>query len=424
MGGVMRAMRAMKGSRVVLMGASVLGLMLMPLFASLGAEPKILKLGCTVPLKSKEGIQIKKWLELLAERQNRAGGLVVKGDRYNFQTIVYDDDYSADTGRACAERLIYQDKVKHIICQWGSAPIVATLAIAEPNKVLMICDGMTEKTMEPQFHYVYRAPSLFWNNGGQVYYVEYLKKLGLPATAVVINPDDVTGRGAAEKAVLMYKNLGVKVLDNLFYKRDTTDYTPFATKIKSLNPGYVDTGSTNAGAPTLLIAKALYDVGYRGGKIFNNVAETWREVVEKFGPEMIEGSLGLFKDPRQYRKEKWVLELCDAYEKKYGLWETDAVNWITGWFSLMAAIKKADSVEVEDLVKALNGLEFDALDARRRFVARPDKNNPRTCDAVPEYATGVVKDGKFQLLKMLSIEENYSMSIRAFGLEAVYKLPK
>lgn len=402
-----------------------LALFLLSAVATVGAEPeRTLKVGGTVPMKTKEGIQIKKWLELLAERQNRAGGLVVKGERYNVQMVVYDDEYSADAGRACAERLIYQDKVKHIVCQWGSAPIVATLAIAEPNKVLMICDGMTEKTMEPQFHYVYRAPSLFWNSGGQAYYVDHFKKLGLPMAVVTINPDDVTGRGGAEKAALMYKNLGVKVLDNLFYKRDTTDYTPFATKIKSLNPGYVDTGTTNAGAPTLLIAKALHDVGYRGGKIFNNMAETWREIVEKFGPEMIEGSVGLFKDPRQYRKEKWSLELCDAYEKKYGLWETDAVNWITGWFSLMAAIKKADSVEVEDLVKALNGLEFDALDARRRFVARPDKNNTRMCDAVPEYMTGIVKDGKFQLLRALSIEENYSMTIKAFGLETVYKLPK
>jgi len=33
---------------------------------------------------------------------------------------------------------------------------------------------------------------------------------------------------------------------------------------------------------------------------------------------------------RRHRKEKWVFELCGACEKKYGLWETDAVNWIAG----------------------------------------------------------------------------------------------
>jgi ABC-type branched-subunit amino acid transport system substrate-binding protein len=396
-----------------------------PVLAGFAAEPaKVLKLGATVPMKSNEGIQIKKWLELLAERTNNVGGLVVKGQRYNVQMMIYDDDYSADTGRACAERLIYQDKVKHIICQWGSAPIVATLGIAEPNKVLQICNGMTEKTMEPQFHYVYRAPSMFWIFGQNVYWVEHFKKIGLPMTTVIICPDDVTGRGNAEKLLAFYKTIGVKVLDTLFYKRDTTDYTPFATKIKSYNPGFVDTGPTNAGAPTLLIAKGLYEVGYKGGKIFNNMADTWKDIFEKVGPEAVEGSVGGFKDPRQYRKEKWALELCDAYEKKYGVWETDACNWIAGWFVFMGVVKKADSLEVEDLVKAMNGIEVDCLDAKRRFVMRPDMKNPRTCDSVVEQFPGIVENGKYQIMKYMSPDENYRLTIRALGLESAYGLKK
>jgi branched-chain amino acid transport system substrate-binding protein len=295
----------------------VLGLIVAPFFSSLAGEaPKTLKIGSTVALKTKEGIQIKKWLELLSERLNNAGGLAVKGQRYNVQMVVYDDDYSVDGGRAAAERLIYQDKVKHIIAQFPSPPIVGTLAVAEPNKVLQIGDGMTEKTMEPQYHYYYRAPSMFFISGNWVHWIEQFKKMGLPMTVVMLNPDDVTGRGQAEKNLVIFKNLGVKVLDNLFYKRDTTDYTPFATKIKSLNPGFVDTGTTIAGAPTLLIAKALWEVGYKGGKAFNNMQETWKDIIDKVGADAIEGAVGGFKDPRQYRKEKWVLDLCDAYEKK------------------------------------------------------------------------------------------------------------
>jgi hypothetical protein len=52
-------------------------------------------------------------------------------------------------GTGCGERLIYQDKVKHIICQFNSPPIIGVLGVAEPNKVLQICNGMTERTMEP-----------------------------------------------------------------------------------------------------------------------------------------------------------------------------------------------------------------------------------------------------------------------------------
>ena len=172
----------------------------------------------------------------------------------------------------------------------------------------------------------------------------------------------------------------------------------------------------------MLIAKALYDVGYKGGLLFNNIAETWKEIIDKVGPEAIEGAVCGFKDPRQYRTEKWVLELCDAYEKKYGVWETDAVNWISGWFAFMTAVKKANSLDVDDLAKALDGLEVECLDCRRRFVARPDKKNPRTCDSVPQQMPGAVKNGKFQLMKIMSIDENYEKTIKAFGLQEVYKL--
>lgn len=383
-------------------------------------DTKILKIGNTVPMKTKEGIQIKKWLELLSERVNNSGGLKVKGETYKIEIISYDDEYSPDTGRAAAERLIYNDKVKHIICQWGSAPIVATLGVAEQNKVLQIGNGMTEKTMDPKYHYYYRTPSLFFFKGAHSTFLKEFKERGLPMTVVQINPDDITGRGSSKQYSVLYKNLGVKVLDSLFYKRGTTDYIPFATKIKSLNPGFVDTGTTPAGGPTINLAKALYDVGYKGGRIFLNMSGSWRDIVKKFGPEVIEGTVGIFKDPRDYQTEQWILETCDAYEKKYGVWESDSVNWISGWFALMTAIKKADSLDVDDLTKAMDGMEFDAIYYKARFVARPDKKNSRTCDSAGQVFPGMMENGKFTIMKTVSPDENYKASIRAFGLQEAY----
>ncbi|MBW1799761.1 MAG: ABC transporter substrate-binding protein [Deltaproteobacteria bacterium] len=412
----------MKKLQIVMAMVLGLGLVMLPVINGNALAVKTLKLGNTVPMKTKEGIQIKKWLELLAERVNKAGGLEVKGEKYNIQIISYDDEYSADTGRAAAERLIYKDKVKHIICQWGSAPIVATLQIAEKNKVLQIGNGMTEKTMEPKWHYYFRSPSLFWISGQQVEYLNQFKKRGLPMTVVMINPDDRTGRGATKKNTRFFKQMGVKILDTLFWKRGTSDYTPFATKIKSKNPGFVDTGTTPSGAPTVLIAKALYDVGYKGGGIFNNMSDSWKEIVQKLGPEVIEGACGGFKDPRDYRKEKWVLELCDAYERKYGVWETDAINWIGGWFVLMDAVKKADSLDVDVLAKTLQGVEYDTIYARGKFVARPDKKNPRKCDSVGEQIPGIIKNGKFQVIKIMSYDENYRLTVKSYGMEKVFGL--
>ena len=91
---------------------------------------------------------------------------------------------------------------------------------------------------------------------------------------------------------------------------------------------------------------------------------------------------------------------------------------------LQGAPLQGPALEVEDLTKALHGLEVNALDARHRFAARPDKNNPRTCDAISETMPDVVKNGKYQIMKILSIDESYALTIKSYGLEEVYKLKR
>ena len=46
--------------------------------------------------------------------------------------------------------------------------------------------------------------------------------------------------------------------------------------------------------------------------------------------------------------------------------------------------------------------------------------NARTCDSVGEQFPGVVRNGKFEILKRVSVEDNYRETIKAFGLEKFY----
>ena len=79
-------------------------------------------------------------------------------------------------------------------------------------------------------------------------------------------------------------------------------------------------------------------------------------------------------------------------------------------------------LSVDDLTKALNGMEFATLYCKYRFVARPDLNNARTCDSVAEMIYGVVKNGKFQVQPGISIDDNYRKTIVSYGLQKEYKL--
>ena len=368
-----------------------------------------------------EGLQIKKWLELLAEELNKAGGLVIKGQKYNIEVISYDDKYSADEGRACAERLVYQDKIKYILCQWSSAPIVATVAVADPNKVLVLCDGVTEKTMDPKFNYVFRTVSMLWNNIGLTSACADVAKDKGCQTALLINPDDETGHYNSANMKQTYQKLGLTVVDELFWKRDVTDYSPFATKIKSINPDYVDTGATPSGAPTLLLAKALYESGYEGLVFYQGLAGTWQEIADKVSPKAIEGAIGGLKDPRDYVTDPAILKLCDVYEKKHGVLETDACYIMGGWFFFIEAVKKADSLEPDDIAAAMQNLEVMTLAGKSRMVPRPDLGITRTMDSVRENALGMAKDGKFQLHKPISIDTTIAATINVMGWEQYYK---
>ena len=74
------------------------------------------------------------------------------------------------------------------------------------------------------------------------------------------------------------------------------------------------------------------------------------------------------------------------------------------------------------LAKTLESLEYDTIYARGKFVARPDLNNPRKCDSVGEQFPGIMKDGKFQIVKIMSADENYRLTIKSNGMEKIYGL--
>lgn len=148
----------MKDKKVV-MFCGLIGLILsliVPSFFSAWAATITLKLGATSNFGDRQGIQVKKCLELLAEQLNKAGGLVVKGEKYLVEMIVYDDKFQADPGRVAFERLVYGDKVKAIF-SYGSAPVLAGIEVTEPNKVLLLTGAFAPQVMSPKYKYTLRT---------------------------------------------------------------------------------------------------------------------------------------------------------------------------------------------------------------------------------------------------------------------------
>jgi len=89
---------------LALSGAILIAVILavMPLMAGCAepappAEAKTLKIGCLVDFGFPIGMDTKKELEAVVPVINEKGGLVIGGERYNIDLIIYDSKMSAET---------------------------------------------------------------------------------------------------------------------------------------------------------------------------------------------------------------------------------------------------------------------------------------------------------------------------------------
>jgi branched-chain amino acid transport system substrate-binding protein len=239
-----------------------------------------------------------------------------------------------------------------------------------------------------------------------------------PKTIVMIEYDDVTGRAMAKmNADIAIKFPGVKVTQ-LYLPHGAPDATPIATKIKSLNPDFLYIGSVMGGAEIFRLVKAVHETGWKGHLESTYISVALPEIVEKLGKEVVEGAeTEQIKDPSEFTwAPKLLLELRKNYEKKYGVWENDAIGWTGGWYVFQALVKKAGSLDPDVLMDARDGLEFDCLWGRGKLVPRLDMNNSRYVEAVYPKYMGVIKDGKLVHLGTLTVESTLKAAEELYGM--------
>ena len=199
------------------------------------AAEKVLKIGTVAPLNLKEGVEIKRWMELFCKVTNEKGGWKVGNDTYKLQSIVYDGGMNdAAKDRAAAERLVFQDGVKFMVASWGEVPDqIAT--ITEPNKVLWLGCDFTDTTVKPDLKYFVRASGVYFARG--LSYAIQKDAVARGAKAELsVNADSEFGRIGNFLWGEAAKFAGMKVLPGLTYPPDTADFGPVATKIVGLNP--------------------------------------------------------------------------------------------------------------------------------------------------------------------------------------------
>lgn len=388
------------------------------------AAEKVLKIGTIAPFGLKEGVEIKRWMELFVKAVNEKGGWRIANDTYKLQSIVYDGGmHDAAKARAAAERLVFQDGVKFMVSNWGELP-AQTATITEPNKVLWLGCDFTDETVKPDLKYFFRASGVYFARG--LSYV--IQKDSMARGAKVhlsVNADSRSGKignflwGEAAKLA------GMTVLPGLTYPPDTADFAPIANKIVTLDPkpDLVELSFVTGDQITNIIA-ALKEAGYEGFiSAMNMNPYILANCIAKVGKEYLEGIGFNNFDPRGVHNDPKMQVLIDRYMKEYGEFHYEGVFWVGPWFIFEDAVQNTKSLDVEVLRNYLANSQHGVmtLGGYTQLFARPDKQVYQTIDAAPGHGVGIIKDGQLKLAKTVSVKDQYLVSVRVYGLVDVYQ---
>ena len=319
-----------------------------------------LKIGGVGPLSgggTAWGLAAQRGMEIAIEEINAAGGVKAEGKAYKLQLVMYDDQYTGAGGKAAAERLVNQDKVKFIIGPVGSPPALGVISVTNPAKVIALTNGyapqiLKNDTKDPYNFRIYPTniefgpPLIKWlkENAPEV------KKVGMLA------PNDAVGQSVAGALAEDYRKQGFEVSLELF-ERGIKEFTPLILRMMAQKVDAFEFDGNSPGDAGLML-KQIRQAGFKG-KVIQIGGPGSDEIIEIAGAAA-EGflSYGVFDWDTPAGKK-----LRPIYEQKYG---KGIINqfmpaFYHTVFLLVDAIKRADSTDtdkVRDALDAMNG--FDA----------------------------------------------------------------
>lgn len=320
----------------------------------------VIKIGGIGPLSgggTAWGLAAQRGIQLAVDDINAAGGFKAEGKTYKLELIMYDDQYTGQGGKAAAERLVNQDKVKFIIGPVGSPPALGVIGVTNPAKVLALTNGyapqiLKNDTPDPYNFRIYNTniefgpPLIKWLKEN----VPTVKKVALLA------PNDAVGQSVTSALAEDYRKQGFEAVVDLF-ERGTKEFTPLILRMMAQK---VDAFEFDGNAPgdAGLMLKQIRQAGFKGtviqigGPAIDEIMEIAGSAAEGFM------SYDIFDWDTEIGKK-----LRAAYEKKYGKGIINAFMpaFYHSVLLLTEAIKRADSTDTTKVRAALETTDgFDA----------------------------------------------------------------
>ncbi|MGE3915634.1 MAG: ABC transporter substrate-binding protein [Hyphomicrobiaceae bacterium] len=318
-----------------------------------------LKIGGMGPLSgggTSWGLAAQRGMDFAISDLNAAGGIKAGGKTYKLELVFYDDLYSAQGGKAAAERLVNQDNVKFIVGPVGSPPALAAISVTNPAKVIALTNGyapgvLKNDAKDPYNFRLYNTnlefgpPIIKWIKDN----LKDIKKIGLLA------PNDAVGQSVAKPLAADYEKQGFQVVLD-FFERGTKEFTPLILRMMAQKVDAFEFDGNSPGDAGLML-KQIRQAGFKG-RVFQVGGPAVDEIIEIAGPAS-DGFMTYDFIDWDMPKAK---ELKAAYEAKYGkgIISPFMPAFYHGVALLADAIKRADSIETDKVRDALDKMDgFD-----------------------------------------------------------------
>ena len=360
------------------MGISLRGLAGVMALAALGApaqaEDATIKIGVIAENQAVAGASIPQAAQLAADEINAHGGV----DGRKVELVLYDDHSSSAEAVRAFQRAVNDDHVSAVIASYTSEVVLALEPWAARLKTVMITPGAASDNITANiakdydsnkytFHGYLTSSSiarLVCDAAKDILIDGYHLK-----TAAIMSEDAAWTKPLDVAYNKCLPEIGLKVLDEVRFSPDTTDFTPIFNRIEGVKPDVIITGISHVGVqPTVQWKSQQVPI-----PMFGVSSQATNSTFGKDTNNATEGVLyQAVSGPGVAVTEK-TLPFVDAFVKKFG--NTPSYAGYTAYdevFMIADAVKRAGSTDGDKLVAAMEATDYVGTIGRVQFLPKGD----------------------------------------------------
>lgn len=371
-------------------------------------RPKTLTVGLSASMSGPAaawGIVHDHAVTLAIEDINTKGGITVGGEKYLLDLKTYDHAYDPAKATEIAKRMVTMDRVTWIVTH-GATVTKPIIPYTEETKTLLM-QGATGKDVMVFQKQNYTFRWLITTSPEAMHMVwDWVSKNRTDIkTTAEIKPDDASGWDEAKDTKEMLPKYGIKLVNESFYKRGTTDFYPVLTSLLAAKPDSIDLGAIPPADQGRIIKQSV-ELGFKG-RFIAPVAPSLAPVLD-LAKEAAEGLiLGSYIDPTSPLATSGERAFYDRWVQAYGLpFDYLSLGIVAGVYPVAQAMERINSLDPDKIAKELETGTFDVLGRKVRFGGVSVYGEPARQIIAP-LAICSIEGGKLKVLGVADMPAGY-----------------